>query len=168
MIMRPALRKLALIAHIGSSVGWFGAVIAYLALDITVFVSQNIHFLRAAYIAMGITVSWAIVPLAITSLITGLVVSLGTSWGVFRHYWVIFKLLLTSFATIILLLAAPSINSMATMALNPKMAGTHLSMMGNTLLHSVGGLVVLLVILLLSVYKPKGLTRYGWRKQQEK
>jgi hypothetical protein len=27
--------------------------------------------------------------------------------------------------------------------------------------------VVLLVILVLNVYKPRGMTRYGWRKQQE-
>jgi hypothetical protein len=26
---------------------------------------------------------------------------------------------------------------------------------------------VLLVILVLNVYKPRGMTRYGWRKQQE-
>ena len=36
-----------------------------------------------------------------------------------------------------------------------------------TLLHSVGGLVVLLVVHVLNVYKPQGVTRYGWRKQQE-
>ena len=29
------------------------------------------------------------------------------------------------------------------------------------------GLVVLIVLTALSVYKPRGMTRYGWRKQQE-
>ena len=36
-----------------------------------------------------------------------------------------------------------------------------------TLIHSAGGLVVLLIIQWLNVYKPQGLTPYGWRKQQE-
>jgi hypothetical protein len=39
--------------------------------------------------------------------------------------------------------------------------------LGSTLVHSVGGTVVLLVILVLNVYKPRGMTRYGWLKQQE-
>ncbi|GAA1017517.1 hypothetical protein Aple_032050 [Acrocarpospora pleiomorpha] len=37
----------------------------------------------------------------------------------------------------------------------------------STLPHSVGGLVVLLITTILSTYKPKGLTRYGWRRQQD-
>lgn len=41
-----------------------------------------------------------------------------------------------------------------------------LSALGSTLIHSVGGPAVLLVILVLNVYKPRGMTRYGWRKEQ--
>ncbi len=35
------------------------------------------------------------------------------------------------------------------------------------LLHSVLALLLLLVITILAVYKPRGMTPYGWRKQQE-
>jgi hypothetical protein len=35
------------------------------------------------------------------------------------------------------------------------------------LFHPGVGLLVLLVITVLNVYKPRGMTRYGWRKQQE-
>jgi hypothetical protein len=35
------------------------------------------------------------------------------------------------------------------------------------LLHSIGGTIVLLVILVLNLYKPRGMTPYGWRKQQK-
>jgi hypothetical protein len=41
-----------------------------------------------------------------------------------------------------------------------------LSALGSTLIHSVGGPAVLLVILVLNVYKPRGMTRYGWRTEQ--
>jgi len=34
-------------------------------------------------------------------------------------------------------------------------------------IHAAGGLCVLLVPLVLSIYKPQGITRYGWRKQFE-
>ena len=45
--------------------------------------------------------------------------------------------------------------------------GDDLRELGSTLIHSVGGTAVLLVILVLNVYKPQGMTRYGCRKQQE-
>jgi len=34
--------------------------------------------------------------------------------------------------------------------------------------HAGGGLLVLLVPMILSVYKPRGMTRYGRRKQHER
>ena len=49
----------------------------------------------------------------------------------------------------------------------PTTSSDDLRALGNTLVHSVGCTVVLLVILVLNVYKPRGMTRYGWRKQQE-
>lgn len=39
--------------------------------------------------------------------------------------------------------------------------------LGGDLLHAGVGLLVLLVITGLNVYKPRGMTRYGWRKQHE-
>jgi len=33
--------------------------------------------------------------------------------------------------------------------------------------HATGGLLVLLVPIVLSIYKPPGATRYGWQKQFE-
>ncbi|MFC0274842.1 DUF2269 domain-containing protein [Metabacillus herbersteinensis] len=168
MTMTPRLRNFALTAHIISSVGWLGAVAAYIALDVAVVTSQNAQTMRAAYIAMDLIISWAIVPLAFASLITGLVVSLGTPWGLFRHYWVISKLLLTVFATIILLNETQMVSYMADIAADPTTSSDDLRALGSTLVHSIGGLVVLILIMIFSVYKPRGMTRYGWRKQQEK
>ena len=167
MKMGPRLRKFALAVHITTSVGWIGAVVAYIPLDVTAATSQDEQALRAAYLAMDLIARWVIVPLALAALVTGLVVSLGTSWGLFRHYWVLISLILTVAAVAILLTATQTIRSFASMAADPTMTGEDLSVLGNTLAHSVGGLLVLLVILALNIYKPRGLTPYGWRKQQE-
>jgi hypothetical protein len=110
MTMPPGIRKFALIAHVASSVGWLGAVVAYLALVVAALTSQDAITVRAAWIAMELTGWSVIVPLALASLITGLVQSLGTPWGLFQHYWVLVKFLLTVFATIILLLHMPTIS----------------------------------------------------------
>ncbi|MEO7118920.1 MAG: DUF2269 domain-containing protein [Candidatus Limnocylindrales bacterium] len=166
MTMPPRLRKFVLAAHLTCSVGWLGAVAAYLALDITVATSQDSGLVRAAWIAMGLVAAWTIVPLALASLLTGLVMALGTKWGLFRHWWVLISLLLTVVATLVLLSEAGLIGRMATIAADPTISDVDLLALPPTLLHSAGGLLVLLVIQVLNVYKPQGLTPYGWRKQE--
>ena len=168
MIMNPGLRKFALAVHLTVSVGWIGAVAAYMALDVAAATSQRAQTLRAAYLAMELTASYAIVPLAIASLLTGIVVALGTKWGLFRHYWVLISLLMTIFATAVLLVETRTITSFADIAADPTTSGDDLRALGGTLVHSVGGTMVLLVILVLNVYKPQGMTRYGRRKQRER
>ncbi|HLL39083.1 MAG TPA: hypothetical protein VK357_05370 [Rubrobacteraceae bacterium] len=89
--------------------------------------------------------------------------SLGTKWGLFRHYWVLISFLLTLIATVVLLVETQTISCFVDIAADLTTSGDDLRALGNTLVHSVGGTVVLLVILVLNVYKPRGMTRYGWR-----
>ena len=167
MIMTPRLRKVALAVHITSSVGWIGAVAGYIALDVAAAMGQDAQTLRTAYIGMELIAWYVIVPLALASLLTGLVMSLGTKWGLFRHYWVLISLLLTMLATVVLLVETQTIGYFADVAAAPTTSNEDLRSLESTLVHSVGGTVVLLVILVLNVYKPRGMTRYGWRKQNE-
>jgi uncharacterized membrane protein len=165
--MSSGLRKFALATHLSVSVGWVGAVVAYLALDVTVATGPDPQLVRAAWIAMGLVASWAILPLAIASLLTGLVMSLGTKWGLFRHWWVLISFLLTVVATIVLLSEMRVITASAGVASDPSTSIDQLLALPTTLPHSLGGLLVLLVVQVLNVYKPQGVTPYGWRKQQE-
>ena len=97
--MTLRLRKLALTAHITFSVGWLGAVVAYLALAIVGLTSRDAQIVRAAYLSMELIGWFVIVPFSLAALLTGLVQSLGTQWGLFRHYWILVKFLLTTGAT---------------------------------------------------------------------
>lgn len=165
MAMKPGLRKFALTVHLTFSVGWIGAVLAYLALGVSAVTSQDVQTVRAAWTAMELTGWFVIVPLALAALLTGLVVSLGTSWGLFRHYWVLFTLVLTILSTLVLLVHMPTVSAMAGVAREADSAAE--GRLGGDLLHPGLGLVVLLIITVLNVYKPRGMTRYGWRKQEE-
>ena len=165
MTMTPSLRKLALIPHLTASVGWIGAVITYLGLNIAAITNQDAQTVRAAWIAMEVIGWYVIVPMAFAALLTGLVMSLGTHWGLFRHYWVLFSLGLTLFCTVILLSHLRTVSAIASMAREADRADVgHL---GGDLVHPGVGLLVLLVILALNVYKPRGVTPYGWRKWRE-
>lgn len=161
--MSPDVRKFALAAHLIFSVGWIGTVVAYLALGVAAVASQDAQTVRAAWIAMELTGWYVIVPLAISSLISGLVMALGTRWGLFRHYWVLFSLVLTVLSVVVLVLHMPTVSSMADVARASE--GAALDQLGGDLLHAGVALVVLLVIQVLNVYKPQGMTRYGRSKQ---
>jgi hypothetical protein len=163
--MSPGLRKLALTVHLVCSVGWVGAVVAYLALSLAAATSPEADTVRAAWTAMELTGWWAIVPLALAALLTGLVLALGTHWGLVRHYWVVISLLLTLLSTVVLVLHMPTVSAMASMARHAE--GADLRALGGDLFHPGAGLLVLLAITVLNVYKPAGMTPYGWRKQRQ-
>ena len=162
--MAPGVRKLALTAHVVSSVGWLGAIAAFMALAVVGSTSEDAQTVRAAYLVMEPAAWFVLVPLAFASLLTGLVQSLGTTWGLFRHYWVVFKLLINVVATIVLLTYMETFSFMARVAADP---GADLSAVRNAspLLHAALALLLLLVATTLAVYKPRGMTPYGRRKQ---
>ncbi|MBI4295993.1 MAG: hypothetical protein HY667_02610 [Chloroflexi bacterium] len=166
--MTPGLRKLALIAHITFSVGWLGAVAGGLALTVAGLTSQDAQTVRAAYLALELTARSVIVPLSLASLLTGLIQSLGTEWGLFRHYWVVFKLLITVLATILLLVHLQAISYMADVAAGTALSSTDFrGLRMDLVLKASLAVLALLVATTLSVYKPRGMTRYGWHKQDE-
>ena len=164
--MRLGVRKFTLAAHLVFAVGWIGTVVAYLALGVAASASEVGQTVRSAWIAMELVGWYVIVPVAVASLLTGVVMAAGTNWGLFRHYWVVFSLVLTAIATAVLILHMPTVSSTADVARGADEA--HLQTLGGDLAHPAIGLVILLVIQVLNVYKPKGLTPYGVRKQREK
>jgi hypothetical protein len=160
----PRLRKLALTAHVTASVGWVGAVIVFLALAVIGLTSEDAETVRGAYLVMEPAAWFVLVPLAFASLLTGLLQSLVTAWGLLRHYWVVFKLMINLVTTIVLLMYMQTFEFMADVAADPSV---DLAVVRNAspLLHAGAALVLLLVATTLAVYKPPGRTP-SWRKKQ--
>lgn len=165
MTMTPRVRKFALAAHVAVSVGWAGAVLVFVALSAVGLGSPDVATVRGVYLVMLPAAELVLVPLAFASLATGIVQSLGTSWGLLRHYWVVIKLAITFVATLILLLYLETFRAMARVAADPSV---ELAAVRNPspLVHSALALVALLVAMALGLYKPRGLTRYGWRRER--
>lgn len=163
-MMAPGVRKLALTAHVTSSVGWLGAVAAFLVLSIAGLASQNAQTVRSAYVAMNLIGQFMIVPLSLAALLTGLIQALGTQWGLFRYYWVLTKLGLTIVATTLLLLHQFTAVAGAAVRVSSAAPGEppHVGSLGTQLVFDAGAAVLLLLVTTtLSVYKPWGRTRYG-------
>lgn len=159
MAFNQPLRKLVLLVHVLGSVGWTGAVAAFLALAVTGLNTLDVLTVRAVYIAMLPITWWIIVPLAVVSLVSGLLLSFCTAWGLFRHYWIIFKLLISSISLPILFLHTGIIRRVATSAMTTALGPTDLYQDRLQLVvASTASLGALVVATFLSVYKPRGRT----------
>ena len=158
MILSPTLRRFALTIHVTASVGWLGSVVGFLALAIIGSRTLDDRIVQSIYPALELMGTFVIVPFSVAALVTGVIQSLGTSWGLFRHYWVLAKLLITIGASLLLLLHMQLVRSAAmaasdgTLAIAPRM-----QLVGD----AVAATVVLAIAVALSVYKPQGLTPFG-------
>lgn len=160
MTMTPFARKFALFMHIVFSAGWLGAVVPYLALAVAGLTSHDEQMMRAAHGSMELIGRFVIVPFGLAALLSGLVQSLGTRWGVLRYWWVVVKLVLTIIAVVILLKHMQMVSRVAQTTLSS-------ASFRPELVHAGGGLLVLLVATTLSVFKPWGMTRYGRQRAPE-
>lgn len=165
MMMSPSLRRAALALHVITSVGWIGAAGGYLVLGVSAATSEEPLTVRAAWIGMEVIAWYTVVPLGGLALLTGLMMSLGTSWGLVRHYWVLFALVLTVLALIVSILHMPAVVAGADLARTGD--DSAVLALGGDVLHPALGLVVLVVVAVLNVFKPRGATGFGRQRHRQ-
>jgi hypothetical protein len=165
-MMAPRTRKLMLTVHVTVSVGWLGAVAAFLGLAVAALGSDDAAMVRGAYLAMEVTGWWVLVPLSVACLVTGLVQSLNTEWGLFRYYWVVVTLVINVVATAVLLLFMSALGELADQIGAPGLSGAGVLALRDPspVVHAALALLVLVLATGLSVMKPRGRTRYGQRR----
>lgn len=152
---RPARRGL-LAVHVIVSVGWLGVSLCLLTLAVAGARDPAV-WARPAYAAMSLFADWLLTPVSLLSLGTGLVLSLGTPWGLARHRWVWTKFWLTLAATCATLLAfAPAADEAAALAA----AGAPVPS-SQLLFPPAVSLSLYSFLTVISVLKPWGLTRRG-------
>ncbi len=167
MTMTPRLRKFVLTAHVTFTVGWLGAVAGFLALAIAGLTSQDAQLAGGVYRSIELIARFVIIPVSLAPLLTGPVLSLGTPWGLFRHYWILVKLLITVPSTLLLLVHMQPITYLARVAAKGTLSSADRGIQIELVAYTGAALLALLVATTLAVYKPRGMTPYGWRKQHE-
>lgn len=165
--MGAQLRRVLLVLHIGTSVSALGAVAAFLALSMVGVTGRGPQLLLAVYLSNDIIARVLIVPMIFASLVVGIVQSLGTLWGLFRHWWIVAKLALNIVIAPVLLVQMPGIHLVAVTVASGQPIENLIGVRMSFVIHSGAGLLALVIPLILSIYKPRGLTRHGWRKQYE-
>lgn len=159
----PSTRRLLLLTHIATSVGLVGGVAGFLILAVAGLNGSVVG--QTVYPAMDLITQYLIVPLALITLALGTLQSLVTPWGLIRHYWVLIKLVLTVLVVVVLWLQLGNIRLLAALPVEALLSAEWATAKFSMVLHSGAGLAVLLGATILSVYKPAGLTRYGWNRR---
>lgn len=162
MRLSSTQRKLALTLHVVATVGWLGSVAAFLGLSVIGLTSDDASTVRGAYVVMKPAAWLVLVPFAVATLISGLIVSLGSAWGLVGHYWVLFKLAIAVVATVVLAAYMKTFTAMAGIAGDP---ATEIASVRDfsPVLHSTLALAGLVAATVLSIYKPRGVTPF-WRR----
>jgi hypothetical protein len=166
MMMTPFFRKLNLSAHIISSVGWLGSVAAFVAIAITGLVSNDDQVIRSCYIVMEMVTLFVIVPASFAAFSTGVIQGIGTPWGLFRHYWIIVKLVFTVIATVVLLLHLQPISILGNQAATSSaLLHDSKSLRIQVLADGAAAVLLLMAITAISIYKPWGRVTSGLNKE---
>jgi hypothetical protein len=159
---RPA-RRAALVVHVIASAGWLGLTLGLLALGITAVTGGSAGTVEASVRAMKLFADWLLLPVAFLTLLSGLLLSLGTTWGLARYRWVYTKFWLTLATTTATVFALrPGVNS----AVTAVAAGGPLPDAGDVLFGPVVSLSAYVFMTVISVLKPWGKTRRGRKRSQ--
>lgn len=158
-LKRP-VRRATLVVHVAASAGWLGLTLGLLALALTAYTTESASVIEASYRSMRVFTDWLVLPVAFLTLVSGLVLSLGTKWGLARHRWVFIKFWLTLATTTGSALALrPGVSSAA----DTVAAGGTVTEPRDLLMGPVVSLTAYLFMTVISVLKPWGLTRRGRR-----
>ncbi|MGP8300470.1 DUF2269 domain-containing protein [Streptomyces inhibens] len=160
-LSRPARRAL-LVLHVAVSVSWLGLTLGLLTLSVTGCTTGSPEMAAVAYRAMKIFGDWLVLPIALLTLVSGLVLSLGTAWGLARHRWVYLKFWLTLLTVLLSVFSLrPGINHLAAEAA----AGTPTPDI-NLVVAPAVATATYLFLTAISVLKPWGLTKRGSRLRE--
>jgi hypothetical protein len=86
------VRQIWMILHVVCSVGWLGVLVASLALCIGALSTDDPGRAAALNTAVAALSETFFLPGTLLVLVTGVVLGMGTKWGLVKFYWVLTKL----------------------------------------------------------------------------
>lgn len=163
--LRRPTRRVLLISHIAVSVGWLGADVVMGILAVAGLTTDEPTLALSIFRAAGVFVPLVVLPLSLLALLTGVLLALGTKWGLLRYWWVLVKLAITVILSVlVLVLLRPSVADLADDAAAAQRDGSLLTVAASAdptalLVPATVSVVALTVAVILSVAKPSGRTR---------
>jgi hypothetical protein len=157
--LTPAARKAVLVLHVVAGIGWMGVDIALLVLLITARTTNDAALVVSGFNAIGMIVPIAVPPLSLSILGTGIILGLGTRWGLVRYWWVLVKLLLSLVMTVLVFVSLiPAVSNMTVLSATTISADAVRASLGTLptmlLFPPIVSFLMLGVAAILSIFKP--------------
>ena len=158
----PRTRKGVLVVHIVSAGAWIGMDVVMGVLVFTVLGTNDDNVKALCYRALELFAVWPLLTTGLVCLASGVVLGLGTKWGLVRYWWVAIKLALNVLLTALVPVALrPQVTEAAEQG-RRFAAGESASLaVGDLIFPPIVSPTLLLVAFVLAVFKPWGLIRKG-------
>jgi hypothetical protein len=158
--LRPALRKSLLTLHLVTSIGWMGSDLCLVVLGWVGLRTSDPGLRRAAYLVLAPLGTWLAVPLSLLALVTGILLGLGTRWGLFRYVWVVVSLVMTlAMAALVLLVLNPALHGAAHQAADRASGIPDAAARRQLVIAPTVAFVLLSTVAVINVFKPWGRIR---------
>ena len=157
----PGVRKGVLLVHIASAGSWIGIDIAMAVLIFTALFTNDDRTKAVSYQALGQFVVWSLLIVGLICLVSGIVLGLGTKYGLVRYWWVATKLVLNLLLTALVLISLRGEIVEKAEQGRQFLAGEQVKLaeVGDLLFPPIVSPTVLLIALILAVFKPWGRIR---------
>ncbi|TDD26319.1 hypothetical protein E1287_36495 [Actinomadura sp. KC06] len=153
-------RKTVLVTHIVSAGAWIGIDVMVAVLVLTGRFGSSDEVRGLAYEALATFVVWPMLGAGSLSLITGIILGLGTRWGLVRYWWVAIKLVLNIvLCTLILVALRPGMDEVGAYGRDLVNGAPEPAGISNLFFPPAVSLVTLTLATVLAVAKPWGRIR---------
>jgi hypothetical protein len=161
-------RRGILVVHLAGSIGWLGLYAALVVIGIVGLSTDDPVTFRSFFVVDGVLATYLMPVLSLLALVTGIVLAAGTSWGLFRHWWVVVSLVITTLMTAaVLIFLVAQMRDLAAQAAHLPDA-TIMTVMSKErlklLIAPTAGFILLVFLTGMNVHKPWG--RVGARRQE--
>jgi hypothetical protein len=158
-------RKAVLVIHIVAAGVWIGVDVIVAVLVLVGRFGGTVELRSLAYQSLATFVVWPMLTAGLLSLATGLLLGIGTTWGLLRYWWVTVKLVLNIvLCTLILLVLQPGMDDVAGYGRDLLTGTADQSTVSTLFFPPAVSLTTLVFATVLAVFKPWGRTRSGRRK----
>jgi hypothetical protein len=153
-------RKTVLVLHVASAGAWLGIDVVMAVLVGTALLTDDPRRKALSLQALELFTLWPLLGAGLVCLATGVVLGLGSRYGLVRYWWVLAKLVLNLVLTSLVLVAlAPQVAVTAALA-RRFLAGEPVTVgVGQLIFPPIVSPTALLVAMVLAVFKPWGRIR---------
>jgi hypothetical protein len=153
-------RKGVLVLHIASAGAWVGIDVVMAFVTFTALLTDAPDTRALCYLVLERFIVWPLVVTGVVCLLTGLLLGLGSKYGLVRFWWVAVKLVLNLLLTALALVSLrPGVAELGEAGRQLAAGGPDTVSVGDMIYPPIVSPTMLLFAMVLSVYKPWGRIR---------